>query len=104
MSLDKEVNSHRAWCAEEVATLEQYSRVVEEGSSRARGQRGCFAVNSTRELECLPREARNVIAAGRQKMSELLMRNVRAENPKMDAAAVCGLISVFFGGAALKRT
>jgi TetR/AcrR family transcriptional regulator, copper-responsive repressor len=77
-------------------------RFLEEGSSRARGQRGCFAVSSMRELECLPREARNVIAAGRQKISELLMRNVRVENPRMDAAAVCGLISVFFSGISIE--
>jgi AcrR family transcriptional regulator len=70
-------------------------KFLEEGPSRARGQRGCFAVSSMRELECMPREARNAIAAGRQKTKELLLRNVRAENPKMDAAAVCDLVSVF---------
>jgi TetR/AcrR family transcriptional regulator, copper-responsive repressor len=77
-------------------------RFLEEGPSRARGQRGCFAVSSMRELECMPREARNVIVAGRQKISELLMKNVQAENPKMDAAAVCDLISVFFSGMSIE--
>jgi AcrR family transcriptional regulator len=77
-------------------------RFLEEGPSRARGQLGCFAVSSMRELECMPREARNVIAAGRQKISELLMRNVRAENPTMDAAAVCDLVSVFFSGISIE--
>jgi TetR/AcrR family transcriptional regulator, copper-responsive repressor len=77
-------------------------RFLEEGPSRARGQRGCFAVSSMRELECMPREARDVIVAGRQKISELLMRNVRAENPKMDAAAVCGMISVIFSGISIE--
>ena len=54
-------------------------RFLEEGPSRLRGQRGCFAVSSMRELECLPREVRNVILEGRQTLRELMMRNVRAE-------------------------
>jgi hypothetical protein len=77
-------------------------RFLQEGPSRARGQRGCFAVNSMRELECLPREARNYINAGRQRVREHLMRNVRAESPKMDAAAVCDLVSVFFSGISIE--
>jgi AcrR family transcriptional regulator len=77
-------------------------RFLEEGPSRARGQRGCFAVSSMRELECMPREARNVIATGRQKISELLMRNVRAENPKMNPAAVCDLVWVFLSGISIE--
>jgi AcrR family transcriptional regulator len=77
-------------------------RFLQEGPSRARGQRGCFAVSSMRELECMPREARDVIVAGRQKISELLMRNVRAENPKMGAAAVCDLVTVFFSGISIE--
>jgi hypothetical protein len=68
-----------------------------------RGQRGCFAVSSMRELECLPREVRNVILEGRQTLRELMMRNVCAEKPKMDADAVCDLISVFFSGLSIEK-
>jgi AcrR family transcriptional regulator len=78
-------------------------RFLEEGPSRLRGQRGCFAVSSMRELECLPREVRNVILEGRQTLRELMMRNVRAEKPKMDADAVCDLISVFFSGLSIEK-
>jgi AcrR family transcriptional regulator len=78
-------------------------RFLQEGPSRARGQRGCFAVSSMRELECMPSEARNVIVESRQKIRELVMRNVRAENPKMDAGAVCDLISVFFSGISIEE-
>jgi hypothetical protein len=39
---------------------------------------------------------------GRQKLKKLLLRNVRAENPKMDAAAVCDLVSVFFSGISIE--
>ena len=77
-------------------------RFLEEGPSRVRGQRGCFAVSSMRELECMPRETRNMIAEGRKKIRELVMRNVRAENPKIDAAAVCDLVSVFFSGISIE--
>jgi hypothetical protein len=56
-----------------------------------------------RELECLPREVRNVILEGRQTLRELMMRNVRAEKPKMDADAVCDLISIFFSGLSIEK-
>jgi hypothetical protein len=77
-------------------------KFLEEGPSRSRGQCVCFAVGSMRELECMAREARNVIATGRQKISELLMRNVWAENPKMNPATVCDLVSVFFSGISIE--
>ncbi len=50
-----------------------------------------------------PREVRNVILEGRQTLRELMMRNVRAEKPKMDADAVCDLISVFFSGLSIEK-
>ena len=68
-----------------------------------RGQRGCFAVSSMRELECLPREVHKLILEGRRTLRELMMRNVRAEKPKMDADAVCDLISVFFSGLSIEK-
>ena len=55
-------------------------------------------MNSMRELDCLPAEARKVIADGSAKLKQLLGANVAVENPKMDAKRVCELISVFFSG------
>jgi AcrR family transcriptional regulator len=73
-------------------------RFLEEAPSCAFDQRGCFVVNSMRELDCLPAEARKVITEGSVKLKQLLRANVAAENPKIDVKSVCELISVFFSG------
>jgi len=73
-------------------------RFLEEAPSCAFDQRGCFFVNSMRELDCLPAEARKVIADGSAKLKQLLGANVAVENPKMDAKPVRELISVFSSG------
>jgi TetR/AcrR family transcriptional regulator, copper-responsive repressor len=73
-------------------------RFLEEGPSRAIDRRGCFFVNSMRELEGLPAEARKVIADGRARLNQLLRANVAFEKPKMDVTSLCELISAFFSG------
>jgi TetR/AcrR family transcriptional regulator, copper-responsive repressor len=73
-------------------------RFLEEAPSCAFDQRGCFSVNSMRELDGLPKEARKVIVDGRAKLNQLLRSNVAAEKPKMDVRSLCELISAFFSG------
>jgi AcrR family transcriptional regulator len=73
-------------------------RFLEEAPSCAIDQRGCFSVNSMRELDGLPAEARKVIAAGCAKLNQLLRANVAFEKPKMDVNSLCELISAFFSG------
>jgi len=73
-------------------------KFLEEAPSCALDQRGCFSVNSMRELETLPAEARKVIADGRGRLNRLLRANIASENPKMDVDALCDLISAFFSG------
>ncbi len=73
-------------------------RFLIEAPSCLFNQRGCFAVNSMRELNSLPAEARKVIADGSAKLKQLLRANVAVENPKIDVKSACELISVFFSG------
>ena len=73
-------------------------KFLEEAPSCALDQRGCFSVNSMRELTGLPPEARKVIVDGRAKLKRLLKANIASENPKMDVDVVCDLVSVFFSG------
>jgi AcrR family transcriptional regulator len=77
---------------------ENIERFLEEAPSCAMDQRGCFSVNSMRELDGLPAEARKVIAAGCAKLNQLLRTNVAFEKPKMDVNSLCELISAFFSG------
>jgi AcrR family transcriptional regulator len=73
-------------------------RFLEEAPSCASDQRGCFFVNSMRELDGLPAETRKVIANGHAKLYQLLRENVAFEKPKMDVNSLCELISAFFSG------
>jgi AcrR family transcriptional regulator len=73
-------------------------RFLEEAPSCAFDQRGCFAVNSMRELDGLPAEARKVIADGLAKLNRLVRANVAFEKPTMDVNSLCDLISAFFSG------
>lgn len=65
------------------------------------GNRGCFAVNSMREVEILPAEAREVLIAGRNEMDRLLVENIRAEKTKASPEALVSLLSTFFSGLCL---
>ena len=73
-------------------------RFLEEAPSCAFDQRGCFSVNSMRELDGLPAEARKAIVDGRAKLNRLVRANVAFEKPKMDVNSLCELISAFFSG------
>ena len=73
-------------------------RFLVEAPSCAFDQRGCFFVNSMRELDCLPAEAREVIADGNTQLKQLLHANVAVEKPKMDVKSLCELLSAFFSG------
>jgi len=73
-------------------------RFLEEAPSCAFDQRGCFFVNSMRELDGLPPEARKVIADGSAELKRLLRANIAFEKPKMHVNSLCELISAFFSG------
>ena len=73
-------------------------RFLEEAPSCTLDLRGCFLVNSMRELPSLPPAAHKVIADGRAKLKHLLKKNIASENPKMDLDVICDLVSVFFSG------
>jgi AcrR family transcriptional regulator len=73
-------------------------RFLEEAPGCSLDQKGCFSVNSMRELTAAPAEARKMIVEGRAKLKRLLKANIASENPKMDVDVVCDLVSVFFSG------
>lgn len=62
------------------------------------GNRGCFAVNSMREIAILPAEARKVLMAGRSELDRLLIENVSAEKTKAAPEVLVSLLSTFFSG------
>lgn len=62
------------------------------------GQKGCFGVNSMRELEHLPLKARKIIDVNRAGLNGLFILNVQAEKTKLAPESIAELISTFFSG------
>ena len=73
-------------------------RFLAEAPSFEVDQQGCFCVNSLRELDNLPPEARKLILEDRVRLHRLLRANLASEKPKMDVSALCELIGAFFSG------
>ncbi len=61
-------------------------------------QRGCFAVNSMRELAGLPTEAQEIISSSQQKLTRLLIKNIEAEEPKLAPGIIADVVLTFFDG------
>jgi AcrR family transcriptional regulator len=61
-------------------------------------RRGCFAVNSMRELAVLPAEAQELILSGQKKLTRLLKNNIQVEAPKLDPAIIADVVLTFFDG------
>lgn len=68
-----------------------------------RGQCGCFAVNSMRELAGLPPEAMELVTENRARLQTLVEMNVRAEETKLDAACIAEMVMTFFTGLCLEQ-
>ncbi|MGI3903550.1 MAG: TetR/AcrR family transcriptional regulator [Janthinobacterium lividum] len=68
------------------------------GRSRLDGQGGCFAVNSMRELGGLPPEASEIVTENRRHVKALILQNVEAERPGIEAPEIADTISAFFSG------
>jgi AcrR family transcriptional regulator len=93
-----DTRSGGAFLVAEPLGWDNIQKFLEEAPGCALDQRGCFSVNSMRELSGLPPEARKVIVDSRAKLKRLLKANIASENPKMDVDVVCDLVSVFFSG------
>ena len=61
-------------------------------------RRGCFAVNSMREIAVLPAEARKMLNGNLDQLGRLLVRNIEVEKPGMAADVIAGVILTFFSG------
>lgn len=65
--------------------------------------RGCFAVNSMRELKSLPTEAQTIISEGRSSLKKLFAKNIAAAKPKLPTEALVEILSTFFSGLAIEQ-
>jgi AcrR family transcriptional regulator len=82
------------------ANVEQFLRLCEGGPGQCKG---CFSVNSMRELAVLPAQVHEIISESRKAVRVLLLKNIEAEKPCMSPNAIAELISVFFSGICIEQ-
>jgi TetR/AcrR family transcriptional regulator, copper-responsive repressor len=79
-------------------------RFLKMGPCSMEGQKGCFAVSSMREFAILPPEAVDIISRSRNKLKQLIARNIEVEHPKMDAGSLADLVLTFFTGLSMEHS
>lgn len=67
------------------------------------GQKGCFSVSSMRELAILPDEVRQVVEKSMKPIRRLLLANIEAEKPKVEAGVIADLTMTFFSGVSIEQ-
>jgi hypothetical protein len=78
-------------------------RFLKMGPCNLEGQKGCFAVSSMREFAILPPEAVAVITRSRDKLKQLIAKNIEVERPKMESDSLTELLLTFFTGLSMER-
>lgn len=82
--------------------VERYLKIG-NGNGCWDGQKGCFSVNAMRELAVLPEEARGVVAKSMKAIKRLLIANIEAEKPSVDAVAMAEMVMTFFSGISIEQ-
>jgi AcrR family transcriptional regulator len=67
------------------------------------GRKGCFGINSMRETAILPPEAHKILSDSKARLKDLLENNIRAAHPKLDPAAIAGIVATFFSGLCVEQ-
>jgi AcrR family transcriptional regulator len=65
--------------------------------------KGCFGVNSMRDLGQLSAEAQQILNESKTRLKLLLAQNVAAEKTKMPAESVAEILSTFFSGLCIEQ-
>jgi AcrR family transcriptional regulator len=65
--------------------------------------KGCFAISSLRELPILPAAAAEILVRARAQLKQLMAKNIDAENPKMAADDLAGMVMTYFAGLSLEQ-
>jgi TetR/AcrR family transcriptional regulator, copper-responsive repressor len=83
------------------ANIESY---LESGQTPFCGRRGCFSVNSLRDLATLPPRAKSLIEENQATIKRLLMGNIKAELPKVsNPAMLADMTMTFYAGLCIEQ-
>ena len=84
--------------------LDNIQRFLEIGHTCYSGRRGCFSVNSLRDVAMLPPEARQIVEESDTRLKRLLTLNLKAGLPGVaSAASVTEMIFTFFAGLCIEQ-
>ena len=67
------------------------------------GMKGCFAVNSMRELELLPAQGREIVAEHMGALKKLVLENIAAEKTGMAPKQLAEITMTFFSGLCIEE-
>jgi AcrR family transcriptional regulator len=67
------------------------------------GRRGCFSVNSMRDVGLLPASARQMLAAKNAGLRRLIIENIQAETPTANSGPLADVILTFYSGLCVEQ-
>jgi TetR/AcrR family transcriptional regulator, copper-responsive repressor len=83
--------------------LSNVQRFLEICQTSVDGLKGCFSVNSMREVAVLPAEAQTIMASSQDALKRLLVKNIKAELPNSDASLIADMALTLFSGLCIEQ-
>ncbi|WP_158942244.1 TetR/AcrR family transcriptional regulator [Granulicella sp. S190] len=84
--------------------LDNVRRFLEIGHTCYNGRRGCFSINSLRDVAILPPEAREIVEENDTKLKRLITINLKAGLPGVgNAGSLTEMIFTFFAGLCVEQ-
>jgi hypothetical protein len=77
--------------------------LLKHGPHSKKEQKGSFSVSCMREFAILPDEAHSIVAQSREALKRFLVKNIEADESKMDPESVAEMVLVFFSGLCIER-
>ncbi len=78
-------------------------RFLEVGQTCYTGRRGCFSINSMRDVAMMPADAQQIIAENNKVLKKLIVSNIRAASPGANASMLADLVLTFFAGLCIEQ-
>jgi AcrR family transcriptional regulator len=78
-------------------------RFLEIGLTSFAGRRGSFSVNSMRYVQLLPPQGHQMIAVKTAGLKRLIVTNIKAEAPSVNAGSLADIILTFYSGLCIEQ-
>jgi AcrR family transcriptional regulator len=78
-------------------------RFLRLGPGNSEGRKGCFCVNSMRDLSILPPRAAALVAQHIAHLRHLVAQNIEAARTRMDAGSIADMVLTFFTGLSMEH-